>query len=161
MRIEEDTAGGDEFTVLYRKYYDDILKYVRHRVRDVQAAEDIVQETFCAAYEKKQVFLAYAQPQLWLFRTAKNKMLEFGRRMRYRQTVPFEDAPEPGREELRYKVKELELTALATLDEQEWRRVRDHYLYGVTIPELASAEGITENNMRVRLSRIKKKLLED
>ncbi len=161
MRNEEDRAGGDEFTMLYRKYYDDIFKYVHRRVGDIQTAEDIVQETFCAAYEKKQVFLAYAQPQLWLFRTAKNKVLEFGRRMRYRQTVPFEEAPELGREELWYEVKELELTAMATLGEQEWRRVKDHYLYGVTIPELASAEGITENNMRVRLSRMKKKLLEN
>lgn len=71
--------------------------------------------------------------------------------------MPLEEL-ELGREELRYEVKELELTALATLDRQEWELVKDYYLYGVTISELASAEGITENNMRVRLWRLKKRL---
>lgn len=158
MRNEKfETIGGDEFTALYERYFNRIFKYVCRRISDVQTAEDIAQDTFCAAYAKKQDFLGHAQPLRWLLCTARNKLRERYRYMGRRATVPLEEL-ELGREELRYEVKELELTALATLNKQEWELVRDHYFYGITISELACAEGITENNMRVRLWRLKKRL---
>ena len=137
------TEGTDEFAVFYERYFNRIFRYAYRRISDVQTAEDIAQDTFCAAYAKKQDFLGHAQPLKWLFSTAINKIRELYRYAGRRATVPLE---------------ELELTALATLDRQEWELVKDYYLYGVTISELASAEGITENNMRVRLWRLKKRL---
>lgn len=154
---EMGTNGADEFAVFYQKYFDRIYGYVYRRISDVQTAEDIAQDTFCAAYAKRQVFLGHAQPLRWLLRTARNKILELYRYTGRQATVPLEEL-ELGREELRYEVKELELTALTTLNREEWELVRDHYLYGVTISELAGAAGITENNMRVRLWRLKKRL---
>ena len=151
------TEGTDEFAVFYERYFNRIFRYAYRRISDVQTAEDIAQDTCCAAYAKKQDFLGHAQPLKWLFSTARNKIRELYRYAGRRATVPLEEL-ELGREELRYEVKELELTALATLDRQEWELVKDYYLYGVTISELASAEGITENNMRVRLWRLKKRL---
>lgn len=157
---EMETNGADEFAVFYQKYFDRIFGYVYRRISDVQTAEDIAQDTFCAAYAKRQVFLGHAQPLRWLLRTARNKILELYRYTGRQATVPLEEL-ELGREELRYEVKELELTALTTLNREEWELVRDHYLYGVTISELAGAAGITENNMRVRLWRLKKRLQEN
>ena len=57
-----------------------------------------------------------------------------------------------------YEKIELELTALAMVSDEEWMLIKKYYLYGATIAELAEAYNITENNMRVRLSRLKKKL---
>lgn len=156
-----DVREARQFEELYRKYFKGVYQYVHREVFNVQTAEDIVQDTFCTAYAKGRDFLDHSQPKLWLFRTARNKMLESYRRMQYRTTVPLEEGFDLGQEELSYKVKELELTALAVLGVQEWELVKNHYMYGVTISELAESEGITENNMRVRLSRLRKKLRED
>lgn len=111
------TEGTDEFAVFYERYFNRIFRYAYRRISDVQTAEDIAQDTFCAAYAKKQDFLGHAQPLKWLFSTARNKIRELYRYAGRRATVPLEEL-ELGREELRYEVKELELTALATLDRQ-------------------------------------------
>lgn len=151
----------NEFELFYRRYFDRIYQYVHRRIRNAQTAEDIVQETFCAAYMKRHILQEHSQPQLWLLRTAKNKMLELHRSMRYRITVPLEEKKDLGQEELRYRIKELEVTALATLGTEEWKLVKDYYLYGFTVSELAEEKGITENNMRVKLCRLRKKLREE
>lgn len=151
--------GGDEFAALYRKYYDRVFRYVSRRVSDVQTAEDIVQDTFFVAYMKKLDFLEYAQPLAWLLRTAGNKILERWRYMRRCGAESLEETePGLGQEELRYVLAELEQTALKTLGREEWRLVKSCYLYGVTVSELAEAEGVSEGSMRVRLWRLMKKL---
>lgn len=151
-------ARAEMFEEFYRRNFQEIFRYVYRRIHNVQTAEDIVQETFCVAFVKLKDILVHSEPQQWLRCTAKFKMLELGRKMKYRETVPLEEESGLGREELRYRVKELELTAEAVLEEQEWQLVTAHYLYGITIAELAASEGISENNMRVKLYRIKKKL---
>lgn len=152
------TDGENGFAELYRKMYAEIYRYVYRRIFNVQTAEDIVQETFYAAYIKYPEILTCEEAGKWLRRIAKYKMLELHRRMRYRSTVPLEEEAGLGREELCYRIKELELTALTVLSKEEWRLVRAYYLYGITIPELAASEGISEGNMRVRICRMKKKL---
>lgn len=154
-------SEAEQFTEYYRKYFHGVYQYVHRRILNRQMTEDIVQDTFCMAYIKGRDFLEHSQPQLWLLRTARNKMLELYRKTKYRSTVPLEEETERGQEELNYEVKELEVSALATLSVQEWKLVKNHYLYGVTISELAEWEGISENNMRVRLSRMKKRLRDD
>lgn len=45
-----------------------------------------------------------------------------------------------------------------TLNEEERLRFKRYYLWGYTIPEIARLEGISENNARVRISRVIHKL---
>ncbi len=160
MRDQElGNDGRDKFEAIYREYYDRVFRYVCRRISDVQTAEDIVQDTFFIAYARKLDFLEYAQPLAWLFRTAGNKIMERWRYMRQREAESLEEAePGLGQEELRYELAELEQTALKTLGREEWRLVKSCYLYGVTVSELAEAEGVSEGSMRVRLWRLMKKL---
>lgn len=159
MRDQElGSDGRDEFAAIYQQYYDRVYRYVRRRIPDVQAAEDIVQDTFFIAYMKKLDFLGYAQPLAWLFRTAGNKIMERWRYMRRCGAESLEEALGLGQEELRYEMAELEQTALKTLGRDEWRLVKRCYLYGITVSELAEAEGVSEGSMRVRLWRLVKKL---
>ena len=44
--------------------------------------------------------------------------------------------------------------------EEEWELIKDFYLRGITIRELAGKYGITENAMTVRLHRLRKKIRE-
>ena len=61
-------------------------------------------------------------------------------------------------EERGYETKELELTAAAALSREEWKLLCSYYLVGVPVSELAQDYGITPENLRVRLTRLKKKL---
>lgn len=151
----------DEFTEIYKTYFDDIFRLVYRRVLNRQIAEDITQDTFIAAFKIKDKFLGHPEPILWLRRTAYNKIREQYRRMKHRATEPLEEeSPALAKQEARYGEIELRLSALAAISEEEWRIIRDHHVCGITIAELARSETVTESNMRVRLFRFRKKLME-
>jgi RNA polymerase sigma-70 factor (ECF subfamily) len=88
-------AGAGEaeaFGVLYDRYVDAVYRYVFYRVRNEAEAEDVTSEVFMRAlraipkYEPRQAFLA------WLYRIARNAVIDRSRRRAARQQVSFEDA---------------------------------------------------------------------
>ena len=97
---EEDAAlarraaagDADAFGVLYDRYMDAVYRYVFYRVRNEAEAEDVTSDVFMRAlraipkYEPRQAFLA------WLYRIARNAVIDRSRRRAARQQVSFEDA---------------------------------------------------------------------
>lgn len=88
-------AGSGEaeaFGVLYDRYVDAVYRYVFYRVRNEAEAEDVTSDVFMRAlraipkYEPRQAFLA------WLYRIARNAVIDRSRRRATRQQVTFEDA---------------------------------------------------------------------
>lgn len=153
------TGAGKEFTEIYRKDFNDIFRYVHHRISNQQLAEDLTQETFYAALEKGAEFLEHPYPKRWLLRTARYKIYELYRKMKNWSTVSLEeDYPALAEEEPAYGEKELELAIRSVLSEEDWALFRNYHLWGCTIAELSEAYGITDDNARVRLTRLKKKL---
>lgn len=150
---------NEGFAEIYGKYFNDIFRYVYHRISDLQVAEDVTQETFYAALEKGDDFLEHPYPKRWLLCTARYKVYELYRKMKNWSMVPLEgDYPELAKEEFGYVQKELELMAQSVLSEEDWGLFRNYHLLGCTIAELAQLYGITEANTRVRLTRLKQKL---
>ena len=97
---EEDAAlarraGSGEaeaFGVLYDRYVEQVYRYVFYRVRNEAEAEDVTSDVFMRAlraipkYEPRQAFLA------WLYRIARNAVIDRSRRQKARTQVSFEDA---------------------------------------------------------------------
>ena len=97
---EEDAAlarragrgEAEAFGVLYDRYVDQVYRYTFYRVRNEAEAEDVTSEVFMRAlraipkYEPRQAFLA------WLYRIARNAVIDRSRRRANRQQVSFEDA---------------------------------------------------------------------
>jgi RNA polymerase sigma-70 factor (ECF subfamily) len=97
---EEDAAlarraGSGEaeaFGILYDRYVSAVYRYVFYRVRNEAEAEDVTSDVFMRAlraipkYEPRQAFLA------WLYRIARNAVIDRSRRQAARQQVSFEDA---------------------------------------------------------------------
>lgn len=83
---------AEAFGVLYDRYVDAVYRYVFYRVRNEAEAEDVTSDVFMRAlraipkYEPRQAFLA------WLYRIARNAVIDRGRRRAARQQVTFEDA---------------------------------------------------------------------
>ncbi|HEY1531191.1 MAG TPA: sigma-70 family RNA polymerase sigma factor [Galbitalea sp.] len=65
-----------EFTEAYRASYPDLLRFVRRRAHPLNV-DDIVGETFLAAWRRRRELPADVRP--WLFRTARNAMLNSSR----------------------------------------------------------------------------------
>lgn len=87
------SAGEAEaFGALYDRYVDQVYRYVYYRVRNEAEAEDVTSDVFMRAlraipkYEPRQAFLA------WLYRIARNAVIDRGRRQQARPQVSFEDA---------------------------------------------------------------------
>lgn len=78
------------FGVLYDRHVDAVYRYCFYRVRDAAEAEDVTSDVFMRAlqamprYESRQPFLA------WLYRIARNALIDRSRRSRTQ--VTFEDA---------------------------------------------------------------------
>ncbi|OQW48444.1 MAG: hypothetical protein A4S09_04505 [Proteobacteria bacterium SG_bin7] len=66
------------FSILVRKYQKSVLRMALRIVRDLETAEDVVQETFLKTYQKLHLFEGRAAFKSWLFQisinTAKNKL---------------------------------------------------------------------------------------
>ena len=144
---------------VYEEYFETVYKYLFCLTHNSDLSEELTQETFYTAYKKQDELWKHPNPRFRLMRIAKYKMMEFRKYMRYRNAEPWEaERFELSEEDSGYGMKELDVTAESTLSEKEWLLNKKYYLFGVTISELAEAEGITENNMRVKLYRWTKRL---
>ena len=61
-------------------YSDDLFRWAIHRINDKEAAEDLVQETFLAAFKSIDKFQRNSQPKTWLFSIINNKIIDFHRK---------------------------------------------------------------------------------
>ena len=83
---------AEAFGVLYDRYMSQVYRYVFYRVRNEAEAEDVTSDVFMRAlramptYEPRQAFLA------WLYRIARNAVIDRGRRRATREQVSFQDA---------------------------------------------------------------------
>jgi RNA polymerase sigma factor (sigma-70 family) len=71
-----DIRSEHAFTALYRLHYDDLLRFVRRRA-DEAAVDDIVAETFLAAWRRRDELPLEVRP--WLFTTARHLMMNANR----------------------------------------------------------------------------------
>lgn len=59
-----------------------LMRYLRHHLDDVSAAEDIAQESFIRYYQARSQGEEIGQPKAWLFRVAHNLLVDYGRKRR-------------------------------------------------------------------------------
>jgi len=161
MQKEETTVDHQEFDEMYRRTYMEIYKFIRYRVRDKELAEDVMQETFCVAYKKWDDVRELSNQTGWLINVAKNKIRELNKTLK---KLECEVALEPDEyivNEDGYGKTELDIVLLKNLSEEEKLRFIRYFVCGYKIPELAKLENISENNMSVRISRLRDKIAQN
>ena len=101
-------GNKDALDKLIRRYYDSILRYCMHHVRERHVAEDICQETFVSMIQHIEDYRHYDKFQNFLYVIAGNKCRDFYKR---RKPVYLEDVPEQmkseGADEEQILIKEL------------------------------------------------------
>ena len=82
LEVVNQVRSGDRkaYSLLVRRHQKSLLRLSMRFVKDVDTAEDVVQESFIKAYERLASFEARASFKSWLFQiainTAKNKLRE-------------------------------------------------------------------------------------
>jgi len=74
------------------QYSDELLQWAEYRLGDRDLAQDMVQETFIAAYENFDQFKGDAKPKTWLSRILRNKIIDHFRSAYYKRNI-FEGQP--------------------------------------------------------------------
>ena len=68
------------FHNLCKENYKQIFKYILVMIHDKSVAEDIVQEVFLIAYEKRTVIFSYENKRAFLYKVSKNLTNEYIRK---------------------------------------------------------------------------------
>ena len=150
------------FTALVEKNRNALFRLCRYYERDSERRRDLEQEIWVALWRSLDAFRGDASARTWLFRVAHNVGASWSARDRRRRAEVGElvDEPDPkeGEEQLlrRARLARLEAT-MRTLDLPSQQICLLH-LEGFTAAEIGEVAGLTETNVRTRLSRIRKKL---
>lgn len=162
--MDMDKETKDKFfNELMEMAYDKIFTFVSRGESDLEFAQDVVQETFYEAYRKIELLMEHPNQMGWLYSTAKNKKMKLGKRRGgiYQLNEECEDNLEAENSgEVEFGEIELAETIKASVSEREYEMLRDYYLNGYNSVEVADKYGIDRGTIRMRISRLKKKLKE-
>ncbi len=149
-----------QFVTLYDRYFPRVHGYVRVRVRDAAAAEDVTSQVFMTALARIDSFHAEGSFAAWLFRIAHNAVADTyrARRPDWATDAVFDALPDaaPGPEEqVLAGERAARLRALvATLRPEQQHLLALRYGAGLSFGEIGQATGKTAVAVRVRVHRI-------
>lgn len=87
--VEEDRENKKLFQIFYEKYMPEMLRYAK-RWLDDYLAEDVVEETFLAAWKNIVKLRVHPSPRKWLYVTLNHKCLHETKRKSYQVEMPCE-----------------------------------------------------------------------
>jgi len=155
LALRAGKGDAAAFGALYDRYVEAVYRYVFYRVRNDADAEDLVSDVFLRAlraiprYEPRVAFLA------WLYRIARNAVIDRGRRSRIQ--ISFEDAlahpgvdhvVEPDASILALSDKEAVRGALAKLTPLQQEVIVLRFVEGYSTQEIATLVGKREGTVR-------------
>ncbi len=148
------------------RYGDELLRTAYLLIKDQQAAEEAVMDTFIQAYNKIQQLKEPDKLRSWLFRIVVNRCRMRIRTWSWRHMLPFAqldrmiEETEPGPEvQLLTQWRNEQLSNAVHRLDYIYREVITLYYYnGLTVAEIADQIMSNENTVKARLSRGRKKL---
>jgi RNA polymerase sigma factor (sigma-70 family) len=156
----EDVLIDDRITDIVRREQGRLRSFVRKRVADEGDVEDILQDVFYELVEAYRLMKPVEQAGAWLFRVARNRIIDLFRKKR---PVQFEENEDFGIEELLPSPdagpeaaysrsllwEELE-DALEELPEEQREVFIAHEIDGRSFKELAEETGVSVNTLLSR-----------
>jgi RNA polymerase sigma-70 factor (ECF subfamily) len=151
----------EQFTALYNQHAAGIKKLCLGYTGDATLAQDLLQETFISVWNNMQKFRGDASWSTWIYRIAVNTCL--GQLRKKKDTIlDIENshyAMLPDEVNTNEQEVQLLFKCISKLPETD-RLIITMVLEDTPYEEIATITGITENNLRVKIHRIKKQLTE-
>lgn len=154
------------FEELYEHFFPRVYSFIFARMKDADAADDVVSIAFEKMLRKLHEYDADRGAfSTWLFRIASNCMADHYRKQSHNKEAqweeffdPADDRSTPEQEALKEEGAGELLKALDKLSEREKNIVTLKYFSGLSNKEIAESEGLSATNVGVILHRSLSKL---
>jgi len=129
------------FGELYKRYVEQVFRYIYSRVGNVHEAEDATAQTFLVAFESFDKFRQDGYFASWLFTIARNKAMDHFRQRKNISSID-EAADNPVDNDPLYGVIQSEQTAalsklIQELSEEDRELLRLRFIAAMSFPEIA------------------------
>lgn len=167
--IEQVLNGNSAaYRQLVEKHQDFVYTIVKKIISSAEEAEEVAQDVFVKAYKKLPDFRGTAKFSTWLYRIAYNSSVSHSRKKKLEFLSTDEQLIENYSEDdlmqdiMGLSVKEqksLIHDAMSSLPQTDSLIVTLFYFHEKDLEEISEIVGMTHNNVKVKLHRIRKKLL--
>ncbi len=163
MALEQDRRISD----VVGRERSRLLSFIRRRVPDPRDAEDVLQDVFCELVEANRLLVPIDHVTAWLFRVARNRIIDLFRKkkpetfseaavageegelLRVEDLLPSPDAGPEALYARRVLLDELE-DAIDELPEEQREVFVGHKIEGRTFQEMADESGVSLNTLLSR-----------
>jgi RNA polymerase sigma-70 factor (ECF subfamily) len=154
----------ESFGPLYRKYHEQIFRYIHQRMDDEETAFDVTSQVFLKALNNIHRYEYRGVPfSSWLYRIAKSELYQSFRDRKAQRTVNIEsyqlfelidDLEEDEKEENRTRL----LHCLKLMKDKDIQLIEMRFFERRSFKEIGEILDITENNAKVKAFRAIEKL---
>lgn len=149
-----------DFESLHKQYHAMVLHLCRGYVKgDREQAHDLSQEVFINAWNALPSFRGEASHKTWIYRITVNTCLMWIRKEKNRTSVALDESRELSVPDVQATNEQIEILykSIGELEEVD-RLIIMMVLDELEYEEISRVMGITENNLRVKVHRIKQRL---
>ncbi|MEL6812265.1 MAG: RNA polymerase sigma factor [Bacteroidota bacterium] len=169
QHLIDQTLHGDThaFSTLVEKYQGYVFTIVLRMVKVREEAEEVAQDTFIKAFESLESFRGESKFSSWLYSIAYRKALDRIRKNKRQQTSELlEEITEGDAAMVENALQQLEKKerkdqiqrCIMELPEVEAALITLYYFEEQSVKEIASVTQLSEENIKVKLYRSRKKL---
>ncbi len=161
MRAQKDP---ESFSPLYKKYHEQIFRYIYQRMDDEELAFDITSQVFMKALNNINKYEYRGVPfSSWLYRIAKSELYQAFRDRKAERTVNIEsfhlyEIIEEIDDDYTEEKKKRLFDALAKMKEKDMQLIEMRFFEKRSFKEIGEILEITENNAKVKAFRAIEKL---
>lgn len=161
--VEAAKKNPAKFDFLYRKYYEQIFRYVHQRMDDSEKAFDVTSQVFIKALSNIHKYQYRGVPfASWLYRIAKSEVYQSYKDKKAERTVNIDSERvfEMVEDLDLYEVEKREeqkmhlINVIAGLPEKDLQIIEMRYFEKRSYREIGEIMDLTENNAKVRAYRI-------
>ncbi len=165
--LNGDTSA---YRSLVEKHQDLVYTIVHRIVTRAEEAEEVAQDVFIKAFHKMPDYKAEAKFSTWLYRIAYNTAVSHTRKKKVEFLAVDEQMIENySEDESRQEIMGLTTAeqaalinkALSSLPRTDNLIISLYYYHAKDLEEIAGIVGLTPNNVKVKMFRIRKKLLKE
>lgn len=165
----DKTKQGDTqaFGVLVARYQDFIFTIVLRILKIREEAEEVAQDAFIKAYESLSSFRGESKFSSWLYSIAYRKALDRLRKnKKYQASELLEEVTEGNFEIIENALEYLQdrerkkiiQDCILQLPEEDAAIITFYYFEDQSVKEIATITGLSEDNIKIKLYRSRKKL---
>jgi RNA polymerase sigma-70 factor (ECF subfamily) len=171
QRIEEELCwiqsaqkNPESFGPLYRRYHEQIFRYIHQRMSDEETAFDVTSQVFMKALNNLHRYEFRGVPfSSWLYRIAKSELYQAFRDKKAERTVNIEtyhlfEIIEEFDEDTTEANKKMLFESLSKLKERDMQLLELRFFEKRSFREIGEILDITENNAKVKSFRALEKL---